>query len=302
MDCHEKVIDQWRHSLHAKALSPGVLGQFALFDGETIADCLSCHFPNTETGEALGNWSGSVSCFSCHGHLTSPHPSEVPVTRSPVTYESCVYCHQFVDNGILVNGKPLENTVEEWRQSLYPRQGITCISCHLQEGNHYIRGIHDPEMTRSGLIVSGLRNQNQIEITLQNQGAGHALPTYITPRIRVQWKNARGQSIPITTVQRKMDWNETRGWTEIHDSRLQPHEQRTIHFNTDNTAVGYIEIWVDPDADYYERVYPAILKAMNESDVSQESKDMIRSAMQVAGQSSYLLYSLRCGPDDGACQ
>ncbi|MET0001261.1 MAG: multiheme c-type cytochrome, partial [Candidatus Thiodiazotropha lotti] len=85
MDCHEKVIDQWRHSLHAKALSPGVLGQFALFDGETIADCLSCHFPNTETGEALGNWSGSVSCFSCHGHLTSPHPSEVPVTRSPVT-------------------------------------------------------------------------------------------------------------------------------------------------------------------------------------------------------------------------
>ena len=305
-DCHAVIQQQWRSTLHAYALGPGVIGQFDLFEDDQIKDCLTCHAPMLDTtqhdGDILEN-SEAVGCKACHGRIDRSHsdPGE-NTSRSTPGHEICVDCHQFGDEGILVNGKPLENTATEWLQSKYSQIGVTCIDCHMPAGQHQIKGIHDAEMTRSALSISAVIKGNQVIVSVTNRGAGHALPTYITPRIRVLWKQLDGRVLEIASLQRKMTWHETDGWHEIEDTRLMPQQTRTLSFDIADDSKGSIEVWVDPDADYYERVYPAILGAMKELDSSSSSQSMIRDAMSKAGQSSYRLYSLNCNHDEGVCQ
>ena len=42
-----------------------------------------------------------------------------------------------------LNGKPLENTYEEWRKSPAARRGLQCQNCHMPDRRHLWRGIHD---------------------------------------------------------------------------------------------------------------------------------------------------------------
>ncbi|MDQ7057807.1 MAG: multiheme c-type cytochrome [Ghiorsea sp.] len=43
--CHESQFNDWKQSLHAKAYSPGMVGQFADIGHEAGSDCLRCHAP-----------------------------------------------------------------------------------------------------------------------------------------------------------------------------------------------------------------------------------------------------------------
>jgi len=43
--CHESQFNDWKQSLHAKAYSPGMVGQFADMGHEAGSDCLRCHAP-----------------------------------------------------------------------------------------------------------------------------------------------------------------------------------------------------------------------------------------------------------------
>ncbi|WP_157753650.1 multiheme c-type cytochrome [Ghiorsea bivora] len=43
--CHESQFNDWKKSLHAKAYSPGLVGQFASMGHEAGSDCLRCHAP-----------------------------------------------------------------------------------------------------------------------------------------------------------------------------------------------------------------------------------------------------------------
>ena len=62
----------------------------------------------------------------------------------------------------------------------------------------------------------------------------------------------------------------------------------------DSAAAGDIEVWVDPDADYYDRVYPVILDAQKQTEVAETAINQIKLAMNRAGNSSYLLLGLGC--------
>jgi len=96
---------------------------------------------------------------------SAPRPGRTPRSRVPrgqlphngATYtgayeraEFCAACHQFGPRGPSLNGKPLENTYEEWRTSPAARRGLACQSCHMPDRRHRWRGIHDPEMVKSG--------------------------------------------------------------------------------------------------------------------------------------------------------
>jgi hypothetical protein len=51
--------------------------------------------------------------------------------------------HQFPGEGFALNGKPLENTYEEWRASPAARRGLEWQDCHMPDRRHLWRGIHE---------------------------------------------------------------------------------------------------------------------------------------------------------------
>jgi len=307
---------QWKNSWHARAASPGLIGQLTLFDEETIRDCLGCHAPrqNQQVNFFRDQTRKiqAVDCASCHmraGQRFGPRELAItphgPVKTDPLFSSSqfCKGCHQFAGEGILVNGKPLQNTYEEWKASRYPAQGMTCQSCHMPESTHEFKGVHDPEMLRSGLAVLASKTGTELSVILKNQGAGHALPTYITPRIRLLWKGDDGSVQTIAVIQRKMDWNAETGWTELFDTRLMPDESRQLSIKLATNITGTIEAWVDPDADYHDRVYPAILNVMKEAATANTAVEQIKQAWVSSSHSSYLILQLRCGSrEDHECE
>src|SRR6266511_3400423 len=51
--CHAGKLEEWRTSLHAKAFSPGLIGQLLTYDAEEAAACLQCHAPMAEQRKAF---------------------------------------------------------------------------------------------------------------------------------------------------------------------------------------------------------------------------------------------------------
>ncbi len=190
--CHREQFDDWQRSRHAKAMGPGVLGQFPDMSPEQIQECLNCHAPLREQADslqrALTELSGpgpaegpSHSADSLHGHgvlcgachvrnyrwygpprrenLPAPDPKSVLPHEgwSPETaFEDprfCAACHQFPEGGYALNGKLIENTYEEWKTSPQAARGLTCQSCHMPDRRHLWRGIHDPETVLSGVSI-----------------------------------------------------------------------------------------------------------------------------------------------------
>jgi len=188
--CHPAQLADWRESLHAKSMGPGVQGQMVEMlgtDPDSAVGCYACHAPLTEQQEKVRRRQGGLApnpvfdaqlqarglaCAACHlrGHEHFAPPkrdgsllSELPrerlphngATRTPafLRAEFCKDCHQFPPDGFALNGKLLENTYEEWRASPFGRSGVQCQDCHMPDRRHLWRGIHDAEMVRSGVIV-----------------------------------------------------------------------------------------------------------------------------------------------------
>lgn len=312
--CHPPQFDAWRESLHAAALSPGLLGQLGAFDGETLEDCLTCHSPRQEM---LDQWwdqglegaaaMAGVDCATCHvrGHLRHG-PRDIPETphgpvRALALYREaafCAPCHQFDDSGLSVNGKPLENTYVEWRQSRYAQDGVTCQDCHMPERRHEFKGIHDRETTRQGLTVHARRTGDGLRVRAGNTGAGHALPTYVTPRILIRMGAADGEQALEHVIARRMRWSLDEGWVEIADDRLFPDQWVTLDLPLPKDRGGQVSVRVEPDQDYHARVYPALLRMLEER-LTDAEKALLRKAWEQSGTTAYSLYRFTCPPWNG---
>ena len=188
--CHPTQLADWKESLHARSMGPGVKGQLVEMlrsDTESALECYACHAPLSEQQEKIARPKGGfaanpafdarlqargLACAACHvrgqqrfgppkrdGSLTSELPRErLPhngVTRTPafLRAEFCKDCHQFPPDGFALNGKLLENTYAEWRASPFGQAGVQCQECHMPDRRHLWRGIHDAEMVRSGVTV-----------------------------------------------------------------------------------------------------------------------------------------------------
>jgi hypothetical protein len=225
-------LRDWSSTLHADAYSPGLEGQILQWiesDPATANSCMECHGPLFEqlarVASADGSWVENpvhepelerqgVVCAACHvrgwkrygpprrdGSVT-PSPPGTPHEGAIRTVEFqdgrfCAACHQFEEPA--PNGKPLENTVREWEASGYADQGVTCQTCHMPDRRHLWRGIHDAEMTRSGVTpewrIAGRPDDAgfRVRLGLTNTGTGHFFSRRKSPRARRRlfWPRSR---------------------------------------------------------------------------------------------------------------
>jgi len=188
--CHPVQYNDWRTSVHAASMAPGIAGQLVEMEaaarGSTL-ECHLCHAPLAEQSPMIRTRSGfdanrafdsvlrgrGVVCAACHvrghqrfgpprrdGSLSSAVPrAKLPhrgVTRTPafLSSEFCRGCHQFTANGFALNGKLLQDTYAEWRASRFARESVQCQDCHMPDRRHLWRGIHDQAMVASGLEIT----------------------------------------------------------------------------------------------------------------------------------------------------
>ena len=306
--CHPAQFADWRTSVHARAMGPGVAGQLVEMLTSAPADalgCHTCHAPLAEQRPLLGGREGHAQnpafdgtlraqglvCAGCHvraherfgpprrdGSLASGTPREsLPhggVTRTPafLAAEFCRGCHQFTRDGFALNGKLLENTYEEWRASRFAREGVQCQDCHMPDRRHVWRGIHDPEMVRSGLTIAarldgaGVERDGTVSATLRvtSTRVGHAFPTYVTPRVIVRGElvDAGGAAIAGSRMERIVAREVALDLSrEIRDTRLLPGRSVELRYRRRvdvDTARLRFTVIVEPDA-FYEKFFETLL-------------------------------------------
>ncbi len=318
--CHVQQWRDWQSSRHARALSPGLLGQLADVrrDDPALAQtCLTCHAPLAEqyrdllAAPTLAPGHG-VTCVACHVRAhryfgPPPHPG-----RSSVRYftgghhgvavasaafqraEFCAPCHQFAADGFALNGTLLQNTYQEWAQSPQAQQDQTCQTCHMPDGRHLSRGIHDRAAVADALELDvQWQRQGQERLSgvvrLHNRGAGHFLPTYVTPAlfVRVALADTQGDLLENTdhtrAVQRRLALDQS---YEVFDTRIPP--GGTWIFSWSQTIpleARFLNVRVEVDPDFFYRNFFAQLNARG------EAAALIEEAHAEIADSPYILFT-----------
>jgi len=244
--------------------------------------CAACHVrgwrrfgPPPRNSGALGQVKGLA-----HGGFTAMKAFEQSAF--------CASCHQFPQS-MAINGKPLENTLEEWKQTRFAREGIHCQGCHMPERRHEFRGIHNPEMVRKGLAFNIRRTQRGAALTITSRWIGHAFPTYVTPEVII-----RAEAVDRAgTLLRAWQWEIVRevafvsGWQEIRDTRLMPGEAREYRAESvpDGTRSVRFRVRVIPDQ-FYKGVYRQLLAGT----MADDGRVLIGRALAHADKNDYTLY------------
>ncbi|MGH7544192.1 MAG: multiheme c-type cytochrome [Gemmatimonadota bacterium] len=317
--CHVAQFRDWSSTLHAGAYSPGFEGQILPWvesDPATVNSCMECHGPLTEQMVRIaepGLAKQGVLCAACHvrawrrygpprrdGSTTPPPrgtPHEGAIRRTE--FEDgrfCAVCHQFEEPA--PNGKPLENTVREWEASGYAERGVTCQKCHMPDRRHLWRGIHDPEMTRSGVTpdwrIEGSPDDPgfSVRLALTNTGTGHFFPTYVTPAVDLElaFISARGDTLAARrrVLQRAVHFDGT-SWTEREDDRIPPGESRSLEWKGAapfGAARVIGRVVVRPDA-FYRDFFADLLADPLRSTVS---RTLLEEALSRTESSPYVLW------------
>ena len=306
--CHPAEFADWRTSLHARAMGPGVAGQLVEMLTSAPADalgCYTCHAPLAEQRPLLGRdarhapnpafdqdlRAQGLVCAACHvraherfgpprrdGSVANSGPREdlphggATRTRAFLAAEFCRTCHQFASNGLALNGKLLENTYEEWKASRFAREGVQCQDCHMPDRRHLWRGIHDPEMVRSGLTITARLDGARVRrgspvratLTVTSTRVGHAFPTYVTPRVilRGELVDEAGAviegSLKERVVAREVPLDLSR---ELRDTRLMPGRSVQLRYRKRVDAAGArlkFTVIVEPDA-FYTKFFETLL-------------------------------------------
>ncbi|HEC84881.1 MAG TPA: hypothetical protein ENI48_06530 [Thioploca sp.] len=211
----------------------------------------------------------------------------------------CAACHQFPANGYAINGKLLENTYNEWKESPQAATGQTCQSCHMPNRRHLWRGIHDPKAVRSGvdIQVSPVKITDgfvSTQLSMTNTATGHYFPTYVTPKIVMQayQENKQGKllenTLQQTIIERHLSLDLS---TEYFDTRLAPGQTAILNYQAPlkpQTTTLVLIIKVEPDA-FYTRLYQTLL----EEDFTDKGTTLILQALAESTASNFTLYQKR---------
>jgi hypothetical protein len=314
--CHPAQFADWRESIHAASMGPGVAGQLAELHQSEPAQaqtCYGCHAPLAEQRPGQGGFDPALTargivCASCHvrrwqrfgpprrdGSLESSAPrASLPhngVTRTPAYLRSefCRDCHQFGPDGLTLNGKLVQNTFEEWKASPAAAAGTQCQDCHMPDRRHLWRGIHDPETVKAALEFSVARDGGGIALTITNARGGHMLPTYVTPRLVVSGEvlDAAGHPVPgsrrESVIGRVVTLDLSR---EVQDTRLAPGQSARFRYEATGASGARLRlrVLVEPDA-FYTRFFAALLESGAGAGEAE-----IRRALDAARRSAFTVY------------
>lgn len=333
--CHPVQFGDWQTSLHAKSMGPGVAGQLVEMvrrEPAAARSCARCHSPVAEQrqeivvdGQLVANPSfianlqaRGIICASCHvrkhEHFGPPRRDGSTANRAPraqlphggvtrtsafLRAEFCAACHQFGADGLVLNGKPLENTYEEWRGSPASRRGLQCQNCHMPDRRHLWRGIHDREMVRSGVRITlqtdrpryRVGEEVRARLTIATPGVGHAFPTYVTPQVRVKAELVDGadgvvaDSVEERSIGREVPLDLSR---EIADTRVPPGGRFVLAYARRLETAGLrlrVTVTVLPD-EFYTRFFDALLVAG-----AGVGEAQIREALEATRRSPYTLFA-----------
>ena len=164
---------------------------------------------------------------------------------------------------------------------------------------HLWRGIHDPEMVRSGvevdLVVKDLSGVTlRAALVVANTGVGHAFPTYMTPRIflAIFQVDADGRELPRTRVDgviaRDVDLGNR---VERSDTRVLPGESVKLDYALSRAVGGAAlvgRVLVDPDFHYR-----GLFRALAGSYQQPEARTLIEEASRKISDSPYVLSEIR---------
>ncbi len=306
--CHPTQYEDWRSSIHARSLGPGIAGQLveiARRDPVGARGCLVCHAPLAEQSPLTRGGAGleanpafdaglqreGIVCASCHVRQHQrfgppPRPDaqgrrvprrELPhngaaYTSAYLRAEFCAACHQFGPGGVSLNGKPLENTYAEWRASDAARRGLQCQDCHMPDRRHRWRGIHDPEMVKSGVRVSLALERTRYRpgqrlratVTVASVKVGHSFPTYVTPQVVVRAVLVGVDGEPVAgsvkegVIGRQVPLDLSR---EIADTRIPPGGRFVLRYDRPLDRPGLtlrVSVTVYPDH-FYTGFFEALL-------------------------------------------
>ncbi|PYN67308.1 MAG: hypothetical protein DMD93_14750 [Candidatus Rokuibacteriota bacterium] len=306
--CHPAQLADWRTSLHSRSMGPGVAGQLVEMlesDPGSALSCFTCHAPLAEQAPRVADGARAranpvydaalgargLVCAGCHvrahqrfgpprrdGSLTPTAPLETlphnGVTRTPAFLRSefCQSCHQFTPDGFALNGKLLENTYREWKASRFAREGVQCQDCHMPDRRHLWRGIHDPEMVRSGLTIDASAGASRyrpgeivsVTLTVESTRVGHAFPTYVTPRVvlSAELVDQAGEVIAGSRQEKVIAREVTLDLArEVGDTRLMPGAKAVLRYQwrVDRAGVrARLSVVVYPD-EFYTRFFESLL-------------------------------------------
>jgi nitrate/TMAO reductase-like tetraheme cytochrome c subunit len=217
--------------------------------------CAGCH---------VRNWKrhGPPQSGDLEPVTTGPHGGFVPKAEYQDS-KFCYRCHDFRPGKRSLNDKLIQETYQEWRRTKYAEQGVHCQDCHMPEGRHLFKGVHDADMVAKAFTadfsLAAPKAETQTlsaKFKLTNTGAGHRFPTYVTPQVNlVVWQvDAQGDAIEGTrkmdAIARKVSSNIR---TEYFDTRLMPDESYTFDYqakrHTQAVALqAAVEVW--PDENY----------------------------------------------------
>lgn len=200
----------------------------------------------------------------------------------------CASCHQFPET-YAVNGKPLENTVTEWKQSRFAREGVQCQSCHMPDRRHTFKGIHDPATVRRGLEFKAVAASGRASLAIASVWIGHAFPTYVTPRavVTIEALAANG------SVLRSESWEISRvvtyenGWQEVSDTRIMPGEIRHFALEALPPASRKVRFVVDVMPDHF---YKGVYQSLLQGELQADARTHIRRALTTAEANDYRLF------------
>ncbi len=332
--CHPSQLADWRTSLHAAAMGPGVSGQLVEMlesDPGSALSCFTCHAPLAEQAPRVADGARAranpvydaslgargLVCAGCHvrGHArfgpprrdgslaptapreTLPH-NGVTRTAAFLSSEFCQSCHQFTPDGFALNGKLLENTYNEWKASRFARAGVQCQDCHMPDRRHLWRGIHDPDMVRSGLTIDARAGAARyrpgdtiaVTLTVESTRIGHAFPTYVTPRVvlSAELVDERGQVVTASREEQVIGRQVTLDLErEIADTRLMPGKKAVLQYRRRIERAGLrarLSVIVYPD-EFYTRFFESLL-----AQGAGRGEAQIREALTASGRSSFTVF------------
>lgn len=318
--CHVQQWQEWTTSRHARAMSPGLLGQIVEIVDENpafVRQCLNCHAPLAEQGDKIRGSPTQVArergitCAGCHvrgwriwgpaaaGRLpaavfTGGQHGGAVASADFAAADYCRPCHQAGDT----SGFPLQDTYREWLSSPQARQGMTCQECHMPGGDHSNPGIHQRQIVARALQLEidwrwadGGR-RIAAEVSLHNRGAGHRVPTYATPAIFVKVFLSDAEDVVVeSSLQTRVAQRRITLATneEVFDTRIPAGGSWVFAYETEAPAEArFLNVLVEVDPDHFYRGFFERFTAY-----SRDAETYIRRAHAQIIDSDYLLFARR---------
>ena len=182
--CHEREVEAWRASSHAKAAATegffASLHRFGAPAADVASRCLACHTPAARDPAAAasrliaGEPAPGVTCVACHGGSRAAHPVRVLPRAVGAPAETCAGCHRWQPPAVACS-----TVYDGWRASPAAAAGMTCQTCHMPDGSHRIEGSRSPAMLRRAATVrvtAGTDADGPVAIVEVRSLAGHRVP------------------------------------------------------------------------------------------------------------------------------